>query len=133
MNLKNNTAALVLIALVVSGTVGYLVGERGTRPAENMHEMPNGTMMANTAPTMHDSMAGMMALLEGKKGNELDKAFLEQMIVHHEGAVEMARAVKARGSHAELQTLADAIIEAQTKEIAQMRTWQQEWYPGTAE
>ncbi len=129
MNLKNNTAALVLIALVVSGIGGYLIGERSSRPAESMHEMPDGTMMANTAPTMHGSMAGMMAGLEGKKGDELDKAFLEEMIVHHEGAVDMAQAILKDGKHPELKTLAQNIVTAQTGEIAQMKSWLAAWYP----
>lgn len=129
MNLKNNTTALVLVALVVSGIGGYLIGERGERSVGNMHEMPDGTMMANTAPTMHDSMAGMMASLDGKKGDELDKAFLEEMIVHHEGAVDMANAILKDGKHPELKTLAQNIVTAQTNEIAQMKSWLAAWYP----
>ena len=50
-----------------------------------------------------------------------DEAFINMMIPHHEGAVEMARAELARGADAELQDLAQEIIDAQEREIEEMR------------
>ena len=43
------------------------------------------------------------------------------MIAHHEGAVEMAQDVLADGSNAEVRTLAQAIVDTQTAEIATLR------------
>jgi uncharacterized protein (DUF305 family) len=53
-------------------------------------------------------------------GNEADAAFVADMVPHHEGAVVMARMAKQRAERAELQALADDIIVAQEKEIAEM-------------
>jgi uncharacterized protein (DUF305 family) len=50
------------------------------------------------------------------------------MIVHHEGAVEMAEAALEHAKHEELKTMANAIISAQTSEIAQMKQWLRDWY-----
>lgn len=79
----------------------------------------------------HD-MAGMMhdmnAALEGKTGAEFDKAFLSEMIIHHEGAVEMAEQVLEKSERAELRTLANEIISAQNKEIEMMQKWEKEWF-----
>ena len=71
-------------------------------------------------------MAGMvdeatMAKLKTLQGAEFDKLWLESMISHHEGAVEMARAELANGASADAKTLAQHIIDAQQAEIAQMK------------
>lgn len=67
------------------------------------------------------------------KGEEFDKAFIVDMLAHHEGAVNMAEGALAATDRPEIRTLVTAIIEAQSKEIAEMRTWQKDWgYPVTA-
>lgn len=77
---------------------------------------------------MHDSMQGMVSGIEGKKGSEFEKAFLEEMIVHHEGAVVMATAALTNGERPEIKEMARAIIDAQTTEITQMKNWQKDWF-----
>lgn len=59
--------------------------------------------------------------LEEATGAEASTLFLEQMITHHEGAVEMARTEVADGRNPEAVALAQRIIDDQTAEIQQMR------------
>ena len=73
------------------------------------------------------TMSGMVNELEGKTGDAFDKAFIEQMIPHHQGAIEMAKQAKTNAFHQEIKDMADDIISAQTKEINQMRQWQSSW------
>lgn len=54
------------------------------------------------------------------KANATDRAFVKQMIPHHEMAIEMARSAKNEGQHPQIKTLADQIITAQMREIAEM-------------
>lgn len=61
-----------------------------------------------------------MAQLEEAPGSEASSLFLEQMIVHHDGAVEMAEAEVAGGENAEAVELAERIISDQSSEIAEM-------------
>ncbi len=84
-------------------------------------------MMDHSAMGMMDSMAGMTAELEGKTGDDFDKAFVEQMIMHHQSAIDMAAPGEQNAEHQEIKDLTKAIISAQTKEIQQMKQWQQEW------
>lgn len=92
-----------------------------------MHAMPDGSMMSNTISMQH-MMGSMNDALKGKTGDEFDRAFLSEMIVHHEGAVEMAELAKKNAKHQEIKDLSDAIISAQEKEIESMKAWQKSWY-----
>ena len=59
-----------------------------------------------------------------------DLQFIDTMILHHQGAVDMALLVKTRSRQAELSGLAKSIIDDQTKEIAQMKKWREERFAG---
>ncbi len=63
----------------------------------------------------------MMRELESLSGAELDKAFLEDMIMHHMGALMMAHSVRSHIEHTEVTTLTNAILTTQTQEIEAMR------------
>ena len=94
-----------------------------------MHQMPNGSMMGGSHQMdMGSMMDGMMAGLNGKTGEEFEKAFLAEMIIHHEGAVVMAEAVLKNSKRPELIKLANDIITAQKGEITMMKQWQKSWF-----
>jgi uncharacterized protein (DUF305 family) len=76
---------------------------------------------------MEGMMENMNMSLKGKTGDAFDKAFIEEMVVHHQGAIDMAQQAKINAKHEELKKLADDIITAQTKEIDQMKQWQKLW------
>ena len=73
------------------------------------------------------SMGDMTASLKSKTGDDFDKAFMSEMIIHHQGAIEMANLAKQSAKHDEIKTLADNILAAQSKEIDMMQTWQTQW------
>lgn len=80
-------------------------------------QMWGGSMMMNG-----QTSANML-----NNASDFDKAFLEEMISHHQMAVMMANMLKTSTNHPEMQKLADNIIAAQTKEINDMKSWQQQW------
>jgi len=76
---------------------------------------------------MSGSMPGMMStedmqMLQGMSGAGFDRMFLQMMIEHHQGAIEMARTEQADGTNADAQALAEQIENAQTAEITTMRS-----------
>ena len=62
-----------------------------------------------------------MVALEAADGAEAARLFLEQMIMHHQGAIEMAQAEIEGGINPDAVALAQTIVEAQTAEIASMQ------------
>jgi uncharacterized protein (DUF305 family) len=73
----------------------------------------------------HDGMDGMMSeedmrALDAATPPESDRLFLEQMIAHHEGAVEMAQTQIDSGSDAAAVEMAQTIVDTQTAEITTM-------------
>lgn len=80
------------------------------------HSMSGGTM---------DMTAEVDALGDAEP---FDRFFIDAMIRHHEQAVAAAEIVLAESDRDEIRELANGIIEAQTREIEQLREWRDEWY-----
>jgi uncharacterized protein (DUF305 family) len=59
--------------------------------------------------------------------NDADASFVQEMIVHHEQAIDMSQMVLDRGDDPQVRALAERIEAAQQPEIDQMRGWLQEW------
>jgi uncharacterized protein (DUF305 family) len=69
-----------------------------------------------------DHMMGMNGDVASlKTAKHFDRAFLQMMIPHHQGAIVMAKAELAKGKDPTLKRLAQNIITAQQREIRQMR------------
>lgn len=76
-------------------------------------------------PGMDHGSDGMMSAddmtaLQDASGEEASRLFLEQMTVHHEGAIVMAQVELDEGESTDAQALAEAIVTTQTDEIAVM-------------
>lgn len=102
------------VALLAGGMTGYVIRGEGSS--------------SDAGPTMGDAMAGMVGSLEGKQGEAFDRAFLSEMVAHHEGALAMAELARTQAARPELKQLAEVIVDAQTEEIAQMQAWHSEWF-----
>ncbi|MBJ7470114.1 MAG: DUF305 domain-containing protein [Solirubrobacteraceae bacterium] len=94
-----------------------------------------GGQMAADAKTLGLSMNEMgMNMHSGSldDADPFDRAFIDEMIPHHEGAIAMANVALQSGSDERIKKLATAIVAAQTAEIADMKAWRTAWY-GDAE
>jgi len=76
----------------------------------------------------HSSMDHGMSMNLGPADAEFDLRFIDAMIPHHEGAVQMAQEAQQKSRRPEIQKLAGDIISAQNKEIASLKQWRQAWY-----
>jgi uncharacterized protein (DUF305 family) len=67
------------------------------------------------------AMKKMMADMTIKPSGDVDRDFVEMMVPHHQGAVEMAQAELRFGHNERLRQLAERIVANQQQEIAVMR------------
>ena len=87
---------------------------------DGMDGMDHGSMdMGGQSAGGMMSDEDMTALMDAQ-GADFDQMWLEMMIEHHEGAIQMAETVKSQSQNPEVATLADAIIAAQQEEISTM-------------
>ncbi len=118
----NNTSMMKVMGMHV---VRIDDNDQPNMPAKQ-HMMTSGNMMGNdedNSMTMNDMVSG----LDGKTGDAFDKAFISEMIPHHQGAIDMAKLVEKNAKHQELKDLAKDILTTQANEIKQMREWQTSW------
>lgn len=103
--------------------INNLTGAQKTM--QNMHQMPDGSMMMNTGNSMMDmTMTDMVGMMKGKTGKALEKEFITGMIPHHQGAVDMAKLLlQDKTANPEIRTFAENIIKAQESEIKMMNEW----------
>ncbi len=135
--MKHTILLATALAFLVGGITGYIVhgmtkydgrygmdkyekyDDRGGRGADMKSSM--GGSHAGHGMGQHDMHMDMMVRSE--------REFIEHMIPHHEEAVSTAKEVLARGgSTPEIRTLAENIIAAQEREIADMKQWFATWY-----
>ncbi len=75
---------------------------------------------------MDHSMSGMMSdsdmsNLDQASAKHAGKLFLQQMVQHHEGAVDMAKTEVAEGGNTDAVAMARSIVSSQTEQITQMQ------------
>lgn len=93
-------------------------GHGGMEPGDmDPGDMERGDM--GQMPGMMDPQ--QMGRLGQATGAEFDRQFLQMMIRHHQGAIEMAETELAKGRNAEAKQLAQEIIDAQQTEIRAMQ------------
>ena len=86
------------------------------------------TAVPTGAATAVAALPGMPAMGSMTVSSEFD--FLTQMIPHHTEAVDTATIIVQRSSRPEMVVLAKGIIDAQTRELVDMRAWLSTWYRG---
>jgi uncharacterized protein (DUF305 family) len=101
---------------------------------EDMREIKEDEYGTREVPMqMSEGQMGMMGMMEEPEelANEdpFDRAFIDNMIPHHQSAIAMAEVALDESENPEIRELSRNIIDSQRAEIEQMQTWREEWYP----
>ncbi|RFU20602.1 DUF305 domain-containing protein [Geodermatophilus marinus] len=97
---------------------GWLEAWGEPLPEEDMGGMDHGSGGMDMEGMSQEDMTA----LDSSSGAEFDRMFLEMMIPHHQGAVDMAETEIADGSNPDAVEMAREIVESQTAEIEEMQT-----------
>ncbi len=129
MNKNNIIVGIIALLVGIVGTNLYQTDTESKQVGMNMnnvgtHQMPDGSMMGGSVDSMDSMMMDMLGNMKGKSGKDLEKVFLTDMIVHHQGAVDMVKLLlQDKTIRPELVKFANDIVSAQEGEIKQMNDW----------
>jgi uncharacterized protein (DUF305 family) len=119
-------SAIILIAILALVTYSFSKSSNTNTQTSSLNSLntsslSNNMMMNNPAMMNGDSMMmGMMNMSDSVKD---DQSFLENMIPHHQEAVDSSNLVLNSTTDPELKIFVQNVISAQTKEIGEMKTW----------
>jgi uncharacterized protein (DUF305 family) len=142
MNPKLHTRIASLIAIlsaVLLPIPAWAQQSAPAAPAQSMSghgAMPGmGQMQGmSSGPALQEMMDAMQKMQKDMAAapmtGDADHDFVNMMIPHHQGAIDMARAELQHGKDPMLRRLAQSIIAAQEKEIMEMSQWQTK-HPGS--
>jgi uncharacterized protein (DUF305 family) len=117
--------AIPVTAAAVSSSAGF-----GHQGAAGMGPMTGTGGQRDGMNGNQGSMAGPMGMSGHMMSVESEFDYLTQMIPHHEEAIASAQVLAEGTDRPEMQAFAQQIIETQSAEVAQMKTWLATWHPG---
>mgnify|MGYP002780581951 CR=1 FL=1 len=106
----------LLLATGCSSPATQTEKEQSVKDANAMVQNDAQKAYAAANDKMHAGMGGAI-------NADPDIAFMQGMIPHHQGAVEMAQVVLKHGKDPEVRALAQKVIAAQEAEIKEMQAW----------
>lgn len=116
------------LAIALTTALADPVLAQGAAQPDAVGSQPGGMQMAPGAaqgPSTPGYMAAMDRMMRETTPmtGDADRDFAAQMIPHHQAAVDMARVELQHGRDADMRKMAEEIIAAQEREIAQFRTF----------
>lgn len=125
LSLRNNFLAWNFVML--TSLTGGVLTACSTTTSQN----PNPNITTTQTSHHHSHMDHAMDL--GPADGNYDLRFIDAMILHHQGAIDMAQEAQEKSQRPEIKQLAEEIITAQKQEIAQMQQWRTAWYPNAGD
>ncbi|HEY9597545.1 MAG TPA: DUF305 domain-containing protein, partial [Cyanophyceae cyanobacterium] len=91
--------------------------------------MMYSTEMGHMMPMTEEMRSSMMMNGDlGAADDQFDLRFINAMIPHHQGAIDMAQQALEKSDRADIKELAQNIMDSQQQEINQMEQWRKDWY-----
>nr|WP_228058774.1 DUF305 domain-containing protein [Nostoc sp. LEGE 06077] len=140
-NLKNSFLSLALVAIAPFATSVLTACSTTTSQNQTSNPTTTATDTSDKQPMNHDggmmnhgagTMNHSMTMDLGSADANYDLRFIDAMIPHHQGAVDMAKQALEKSTRPEIKKLASEIIKAQDQEIAQLKQWRKAWYPSAS-
>ncbi|TWC28386.1 DUF305 family protein family protein [Pseudomonas sp. SJZ079] len=126
----NRLRQILLGAALLPGLCAFAQQEHSAHASGHEAVSAPAPFVASSAHSFAELMDQAMRVMDqGMRAAPMqgdpDQDFVSMMIPHHQGAVDMAKALLLNGTDPEMRNLALAIITEQQNEIRLMRAWQQ--------
>ena len=119
-------ALLLAVALILAACGGAGSGQQGDQSSGGGHgQMGHGQMGHGSMGMGSKGMAKQMVMENGKYS---DRAFIDAMVPHHQGAIAMAEVALKNAEHEEIKELSRNIISTQLSEIEELKSIKKEEY-----
>ena len=119
------TVAFILAACGSAGGDQQDGGESADDGEQGTDKKTGGTAGMDHSNMDHGSMdmgsGGMARDMVMENGRYSDRAFIDAMVPHHQGAVEMAQVALKNAEHEEVKQLSEDIVSAQEAEIEELK------------
>ncbi|WP_175938381.1 DUF305 domain-containing protein [Caballeronia sp. BCC1704] len=120
-------AHFVVSAVTTISFVGTTCAqEAASMPGMNMGDSGSSSAGGSTQAFQSADKKMMQQMQSQAYTGDADKDFVERMIPHHQGAIDMAEVELKYGKDPQLRKLARDIVRAQRQEISTMKRWQSE-------
>jgi uncharacterized protein (DUF305 family) len=116
-------APLLAVAFLQAACGGAGSGQQGNESGGGHGQMDHGQMGHGSMGMGSGGMARQMVMQKGKYS---DKAFIDAMVPHHQGAIAMAEVALKNAEHEEIIQLSRNIISSQQAEIEELKSIKQE-------
>ncbi|HBL12629.1 MAG TPA: DUF305 domain-containing protein [Cyanobacteria bacterium UBA11162] len=126
-----NTKSLIygLVGLVAGGAItGVLISNLTQAQPQNFTKNNPTQTQANSQTSQSDPHHPQHSQMGMMNHQQMDQHFIEMMIPHHQGAIDMADLALTKAKRPEIKKLAEAIKKDQNREIEEMKSWYKEWY-----
>jgi len=126
-----NRKLILIVTFVVLAAMAMLTQKRAAHSATSTVPLPPAPTAEFTASTdktfdqlLGDSMSVMhKGMHSAPYTGDPDRDFVTMMIPHHQGAIDMAKAILLYGKDEQLKRLAQEIIADQQNEVQLMQLW----------
>ena len=113
-------ALLLAVAFLLAACGGAGSGQQGNEPGGGGHgQMDHGQMGHGSMGMGSKGMAKQMVM---ENGEYSDRAFIDAMVPHHQGAIAMAEVALKNAEHEEIKDLSRNIVSTQQSEIEELKS-----------
>ena len=105
---------LLAIVVLIGGAIAFILTHP---PADLATQSDEG-----------EERHGNQAITTETIAEQAERTYLEEMIPHHQAAIDSSKELLKRSTNGDVKRLAEGIIAGQEKEISDMKSWYKSWY-----
>jgi uncharacterized protein (DUF305 family) len=127
--MKKNLTAILILGFTLNVACSTASNSNQTSGNHANHASQTNSTTADHANMNHAAMShDQMQSAPNAKNAPYDLQFVDTMIAHHQGAVEMAQMAANQTQNADLLRFTRQIVADQNAEIEQMKRWREQWF-----